>query len=257
MDFEISKVGKIACVFFIYYNTDIIKKSIECILKHKNVLDIYVVENKSPYTDTEIKPYMMKLLEEGSICKYVIFEENITNNALKIFLNSDLMDFDKYQYTILTDGDIFVYNDDWLHEELNILEKHKKVSVCGMFLTNSNPPHMAEHEDYYFGYTGMWLLLLRTPDLKNFLEYMNKNNKPILDHEMHLYFVVKLKLEWAKTKKCMGYHLIGDLFKDSNYMENPYLKFKRDSGESLWYHNRVCDFEVFSKEGSKKYKMNN
>jgi hypothetical protein len=50
------KFNKFHCVVLIYYNTEIIELTIDYLLKYTDFLEIYIVENRSIYTNDQINP---------------------------------------------------------------------------------------------------------------------------------------------------------------------------------------------------------
>ena len=49
-------MSKIPCVVITYYDFESIKETIECLLNQEEALDLFVIENRSEFTDELIKP---------------------------------------------------------------------------------------------------------------------------------------------------------------------------------------------------------
>jgi hypothetical protein len=78
--------SRIPCVVTVYYDFEVILKSMEFLLRHTGAIEFFIVENWSENTNKLIKPYMLSLINTGKISKYYLFKENITNNAVEIIL---------------------------------------------------------------------------------------------------------------------------------------------------------------------------
>lgn len=160
---RIKMIRKIPCVVSVYYNFDIIKKTLDFICQYQDMLNIMVVENYSIHTNSNIKPYMLELLNNEIITKYVLFEENISNNALELIFKNNLIDeLDQHEFFILTDGDVVVTQNDFLSEQLRIMLNHPDIFVCAVSLHLDNlpienypnaiswiPPDINQFHDYY------------------------------------------------------------------------------------------------------------
>ena len=53
---------KIICVILVYYDFEVIKKSLESVLPLQQMMDFVIIENPSEFTDFQIKPYFLGLL---------------------------------------------------------------------------------------------------------------------------------------------------------------------------------------------------
>lgn len=112
---------KILCVVIVFFDFDIIRKTLDFLIQNSHQYDLVVVENPSEFTENLIKPYIISLLESGKINSYILFDKNITNNAIEVVLDSEqLISWSNYGYVLLTDGDLTVNNNSWLQEELNV-----------------------------------------------------------------------------------------------------------------------------------------
>ena len=249
---------KIPCIVLIYFDIEVIQKSIHFLLKSNEKLELIVIENKSEFTDPKIKPFILDLIQQKKISKYILFEENISNNAIEVFLTKNIEYIKKHKYIILTDGDFIVESSDWLTEELSIVEKNSNVFACGISLMMDNlplktfpnaknwvPPIKKEYNDFYEGLTGAHLLLFRTKDLINFLTYMRKKKLKFVDSSLHKYCYKIKKKKWARTKRNYARHLTWDSYNDS---EHPYTKLKVSKPiREWWNHDLYCSFKVYTK----------
>lgn len=257
-------MNKIPCVVIIYYDYDTIKKCINFLLKDNDKLDIIVLENHSINTENQIKPYILDLLNKGAICKYALFEENISNNAIEKFFRSGILDLSKNSFLILTDGDVVVDNGDWLSEELHILNNNPDVFVCAVTLKTDNLPIKSfpqsikwyrpagkTYGDYEEVPTGAQLLFIRSEGFDGFLQYIKQNNIKIRDMTIRDYCYRVLGKKWVRTKNNKAIHLTWDLYQD---LDNPYTKLKLSKTLSEhWNHNLYCPFYLFTKEGDMVY----
>lgn len=256
---------KIPCVVLVYYNVDIIKESLDFLLKLGNELEFFVIENKSINTEKEIKPYLMNLLKTKQISMYVEFLDNISNNAVEEFFEMNIIDLHKSENIIITDGDIKGNSLDWLSEEKSILNKHSKVFACGVdFISDNLPLRQFEdainwivkpiniYNDYLECPTGMHLLFMKTDELRKFLRYMKNNKLKFKDSIILNYCYNVLGKKWAKTRNNKFIHLTWNVYSNLN---NPYTKYKMSkSHDEFWYHNKYCDFIVHTLNDDKLYK---
>jgi hypothetical protein len=248
---------KIPCAVIVFYNADIIFKTVEFLLHYSDRLDITVIENKSIHTDSLIKPYMLKLVKEKKISHYVLFEQNITMNAFRVTFEHGVIDLSGNEYVLITDGDLIVNNSDFLSEQLAIMTHHPEVFACGVSLSKHNlplniypnagtwiPNDFNEYEDYFEAVTGFHLTLMRAEPFLDYLTYSKRMNHKILDVFMHQYCYGVLGQKWARTKVSEAIHLTWDVYADSSH---PYQQWK--STLDLYHHfvhDRYCPFEVFS-----------
>ncbi|QTF49045.1 putative WbbJ Acetyltransferase [Acanthamoeba polyphaga mimivirus] len=247
---------KIPCFVLIYDQVDIIKKCLSFFTKYNSRLDIIVIENFSQNTNETIKPYVMNLLNKKKIWKYYLFENNIMNNAYHMALQHAIktyLDPKKYPYTLITDGDLTIDNEDWIEEQINIMESNKNIYVSSCSLDTSNLPTETFPEatswtktgidrgNYIEDNTGIFSLLLKTVDVIDLMVFLDSKNLRFLDSLINHYcYNYKYKI-WARTKKSKAYHLTWDLYKD---LDHPYTKMKREN-IYLWSQNLTCKFDLF------------
>lgn len=249
---------KIPCVVIIYNVFDFIKKTLEYLMQYEDVLDFYIIENRSNTTDSIIKPYILELIKKQKVKKYFLFESNISNNAIETALNSKEIDLNSSEYVLLTDSDLLPENDEWLDEQISILRNNPEVFCCGVDLTLTNlpveiipssvnwyPKSISIQEDYIEGVTGHHLILLRNNDLKAFLNYQTKSNVKYRDSEIHKYCYSILRRKWARTKIAKVRHLKWDIV--TKELNHDYLK-KKQRVKDRWNHDLHSGYEVYGQQ---------
>jgi phosphosulfolactate synthase (CoM biosynthesis protein A) len=112
------------CVFFIYNNLEHIIKSFESI-QCPNI-DYFIIENKSD-NSSKIQEYFFTKNLKG----YIQFEENISNNAIEIFLKDYKELLLEYDYITITDGDIEIKD---INSTFKELIKKSRFRRCRSFL---------------------------------------------------------------------------------------------------------------------------
>ncbi|WP_379134714.1 glycosyltransferase family A protein [Paenibacillus sp. sgz500958] len=247
---------KIPCVVLVFYNADIIAKTMDFLQQYSDRLDFTVVENKSIHTDSTIKPYLLKLVEERKISRYVLFNENITMNALRMTFDLGLVNLSDSKYVMITDGDLIVNNADFLSEQIHIMDSHPELFACGVSLCTDNlplnnypeantwiPNDITVFEDYIETLTGAHLTLIRSEDFMLYLIYSKQMNYTILDVMMHEFCYRILGKRWGKTKISNAVHLTWDVYADSNH---PYQQWKSQMNlHQLFVHDNYCSYEVY------------
>lgn len=262
--------NKIPCIVLVYYNFDIIKKSIE-FLAEDNRLEIYVIENKSEFT-SKIKPFLLEKVEKRIIKKYALFDKNISNNAYELFFDNCKIE-EEHEFILITDGDIIVqknqYEKDWLEEEISIIKENADIQCCGIninfvnlprnnkFFTseNENPIYNCEnwipdkfgkiYEKYVEADTGVHLLLFRRELFNDFIKKRAKNHWRFLDETLRTFVKNDNDLRWVVTKYNYSYHLTWDIYNDP---EHSYTKMKMTPDfYKFWKHFDYCYFTLYEK----------
>ena len=218
------------CVFFIYHNLDHIIKSFESI-QTPNV-DYFIIENKSKNSD-KIQEYFSTKTLKG----YIQFEENVSNNAIEIFLNDYKELLLEYDYITITDGDLEVKDIDSTFKELikNVNLEGVGISCIDLSLDNF-PYHIPNStswlasnpiitDEYIISPTGIHLMTLKRENLE--LLY----NVKFVDNRINKYFSSQ-GLKWVKTKLNKAIHLTWDLYTE----DNPYYQFKIQNMNHIWNH---------------------
>lgn len=267
---------KIPCVILVYYNFDVIKQTINFLASDER-LELYVLENKSPYTYSHIKPYLRQLVANGKIKQYVLFDRNISNNAYELFFDNVTIN-NKSDYIIITDGDMVVpsgqYTLDWLDEEIDIIKRHPNIECCGInlsphnlprnnpfFTSNTNSVYNCEgwipdkfgtvHESYVEADTGIHLLLFKKALFEEFLAERRHHQWRFLDEVLRNFVKEKKKLKWVITRFNYSEHLTWTLYNDPNH---PYTQIKMTPDfYKFWKHFDYCFFTVYTKVGRKRF----
>lgn len=248
------KTRKIPCYVLVFDQLEIIRKSLDFLTAYSKQLDIVVIENPSK-TTPQIQQYVSQLGSKKLIRRYYLFDKNITSNAYDVILAHERQNIQYAQYVLVTDGDIVCPDSKWLKEEKHILKRHQDVFVCGTTLSLSNlptatfpeaknwiPQDMAQHRDYIEALTGGHLLLFRSSELLDFIDWKDKHDKHFVDGVLHRYCYDVLGKKWARTKKTNTLHLTWDLYSD---LDHPYTKLKTGkSFQDTWYHSKTSPFTI-------------
>jgi len=247
---------KIPCFVLIFDQVEIIRKTLEFLAEYKDRLDVIAMENPSD-NSPEIKKIVDRLGKAGAIKRHYFFEKNITSAVFTAAINNEHELLQKSPYVVITDGDVTVSNGDWLKEELRVLKKHDDVFAIGTTLDKSNlpletfpdatgwiPEDIHEDRDFFEVNTGAHLLLLRTPELLDFMVWKEQNDLQFVDGSLHRYAAEVIHKKWARTKHAQAYHLTWDLYADRNH---PYTKMKLGKGfNALWHHHDTADYTITS-----------
>lgn len=247
---------KIPCLVLTYFDTEIIQKSVEFLIKEPR-LEITLIENPSDTTPINFK-YAQNLLKEGKITEYILMDKNISNNAFEMILEYKIKSFKSSPYIIVTDGDLVVEEKDWLDEKIQIMERSPEVFVCGTKLRLDNlptkvfpnaaqewfPPVRQDYPLYYDQLTGIWLCLFRTEEFIKYFKYMRYKRHRFIDSHIHVYCYNKIKKNWASTKRCFAWHLTWDRYNDPDH---PYSKMKFSKpAEKIWNHGVFAGYSIYS-----------
>lgn len=245
---------KILCYVTVFDQVDIVKKSLDFLVKSADKLELVVVENYSEHTP-EIQAYVEKLGQQKLIHRYYQFEQNIASSAFLRIFNEEQGIVQKRPHVIITDGDLTSDDPNWLDEELGILKHNKDVFACGITLELSNlplkafpeaknwiPPDISEQPDYYEAPTGGHLMIMRGREFAAYLRWREENGVRHIDSEMFKYAYEKLGKKWARTKVAKAYHLTWDLYADKSH---PYTKFRlKKSFDETWDHEQVAGYKL-------------
>ena len=224
------------CIFFIYNNLEHIIKSFESI-QDPNV-DYFIIENKSD-NSSKIQEYFFTKNLKG----YIQFEENISNNAIKIFLEDYKELLLEYDYITITDGDLEIKDINSTFKELvkNLDLEGVGVSCVDLSLDNF-PYHIPNStswlisnpiitDEYIISPTGIHLMTLKRENLE--LLY----NVKFIDINLYHHFL-SYNLKWVKTKLNKAYHLTWDLYTE----DNPYYQFKVQNINHIWNHDKTSNY---------------
>ncbi len=250
------EIVRIPCIVLAFHELDVVRQTLDALGRFGQRLSITVVENRSPTTDSTLRPFFLTQLAEGRIDRYILFRDNITNNALEVVFDNRLVPIGSSCYVLLTDGDVVPDNPHWLDEQLRILERHPDLLVCGVPLSEENlpthvfpdapnwvPPPVAVHEDYIeTSQSGVHLWLIRAHDLRRVLRYRRATGKRFVDGTFAEY-ARHAGRKWGLTRRAVARHLTWDLYADSNH---PYTQLKlTKTFQQTWYHNRYAPCDIW------------
>lgn len=248
-------MSKIPCIVFIYENVEIIRRSLDRLVKHADILDIYVIENASQSTKYYIEPAMRKMVDEGIIRRYIQMDRNILGNAVEIALESGLIDF-THKYVIFTDGDV-IASSDWFDEQISILEKYNHIFCCTvkMDLTGwapevatAFPKPLSVHEDYVEIGSGMWLCMFRAEEFVEVTRRLRQNGVRLRDWYLEVYARIFLQKIWVSTQNAIAQELTRCGYATPSYQHEKIALVEQFGGHyRLWCHDDFCDFTVFDK----------
>ncbi|HNA58407.1 MAG TPA: glycosyltransferase family A protein [Chitinophagales bacterium] len=244
---------RIPCFMLVYQNYEIICRSIEAMMNFRDQIELFIIENPSDES-IRIRERLDYYMRMGLVSKCFLFDENISNNAFEVILRKEL-NYSKYEYVLVTDGDLLPMDDDWVNEERQILRKNPEVFCIGGDLDMGNLPlntfpdandwmplSKADHGDYMEAFTGAYFLMFRSSQLQSLIEYLKKHNLRFRDGVIASYCNEQVGLRWGRTKKSRFIHLTWDLYRDTNH---PYTKFKREIPFSThWNHDRYAGYTV-------------
>lgn len=224
------------CVFFIFNNLEHIIKSFESI-QNSNI-DYFIIENKSG-NSTQIQEYFSTKNLKG----YIQFKENISNNAVEVFLKDYKELLLEYDYITITDGDLEVQDINSTFKEIIKNLNLQDIGVSCVDLTLDNfpyhipnstswlPPNPIITDEYIECATGIHLLTVK----KENLELLSKTK--FVDSKLNSYFYSQ-NLKWVKTKHNKAYHLTWDLYNE----DHPYYQFKIQNLELIWNHTNLSSY---------------
>jgi hypothetical protein len=224
------------CIFFIYNNLEHIIKSFESI-QDPNV-DYFIIENKSD-NSSKIQEYFFTKNLKG----YIQFEENISNNAIEIFLKDYKELLSEYDYITITDGDLEIQDINSTFKEIIKNLNLKDVGISCVDLTLDNFPYHIPNstawlvsnpiitDEYIECPTGIHLLTIKKENLE--LLYKVK----FVDSKINSYLYSQ-GYKWVKTKLNKAYHLTWDLYTE----DNPYYQFKVQNINHIWNHDKTSNY---------------
>lgn len=246
---------------WVYYDFDVVKKCVETLLRQPQ-LDIVIIENKSASTEEKFKPYFLDLLQQERIKKYLLFEENITNNAWEMAVSSPFINLYETEYIMLTDGDLSTDDDGWFDEAFSIISKpSNKVFAVGVDLLMANVPEQYKNANWipkptkdmgthYEAVTGTHFCFMRSDEFREALNYIKSRHLPFRDTSLHTFCFRFTKKKWARTKKHKLYHHTWDYLHDP---ANEYNKKKTETWSFVWDHDTYCSYIIYTKDTTEKY----
>jgi len=243
----------IQIIVSIFYHVDAIKAVFDTILKQDRLAnDIFVIENPSSYTESDIKPFIMDLMDKGHIKKYFLTDRNITHHATKMVLLDKHVNFLKTDYIMITNGNISTQDTTWLDQEIGLLEKFPKLFMTAVPLNMDNMPSgkdgyvLPMHgtnstKEYDYGFTGKHMMLFRSHEFKTMMDVILKKGDYI-DADIHNYMKTHGKTCGVLFNPKFHRHT-WDLYKEKN---DPYIAVKESyTLDEFWGHNEYCGYTVF------------
>jgi hypothetical protein len=225
--------NKHICVLLCYNNFEHIKKCYESI--KNDTLDIFIVENVSK-NSRDIETYFRDM----PIIGHIRFIENITNNAMQLFVKEYETLLLTYEYITFSDCDLNVDNiNSTLVEIYDILDV-KGVSVCSIDLDMKNLPDVpgakgwvpsAKNitDKYSECNTGLHFSTFKR-------QHFNICKNTIFIDTVLIRNCYNLGGKWVKTLKSKAIHLTWDLY----YSGSEYYQFKLQP--NLWNHNKTSEY---------------
>lgn len=270
---------RLACVLLAFRNIDVLKSSLESIISEKEtlrdsvVIDIYVVENFSQFTETVISPYVKQLVDQGILRGYLKFSENITNNAIDIALSGELFDYGTYDFVVVTDGDIVVPNG-VVSEQVNILKSCDEVMACALNIDSTTWNVTKEIQNigvelerktkqslesapslpYIVQGAGVWFVMFRSKELAELVEFSHANQLRFLDITYRQIVGVINRRLWVTTKESIGRELHREVTLWPSYTQDRdeiKRKFvsegwaKTECPPVLFQHKRAANAELY------------
>jgi hypothetical protein len=202
-------------------------------------VDYYVLENKSKNSE-QIAEYFLSRPIKG----YLQFEENIADNAMKVFLAENESLLRQYKYVTLSDCDLQVDNIQNTWQEIRKILELPRIGICAIDLKLDNfphdvakpgdwlPSHIAETPDYIEVNTGGHLMSMKSENLDIVLK--SRKAVDVCFREI----VIWLKLKWVKTKINKAKHLTWDYY----HVGTEYYNF-RIANPHIFNQNRTCPYK--------------
>lgn len=224
------------CILWCYNNFEHIARCFESIYMDNK--DYFIIENPSPNS-----PQIEGYFKNKRLAGYIQFEQNISDNAVKIFFKDYESLLRQYPYITFSDGDLRIYNAPNTFQEIWSILQHPEVGVCTVDLKLDNFPYQIAkpHQwlpapkevtmDYVWCDTGSHLLTLENKNLDILL-----NSPKAIDNCFRMACASK-GLRWVKTKINKAYHLTWDYYKRGH----PYYEF-RVKNPNIFNHKNICNY---------------
>ncbi len=225
------------CILWCFNNLEHIAKCFESVYMPE--IDYFIVENISP-NSAEIEKYFKCKRLAG----YIQFEQNIGDNAVKIFLRDYQHFLRGYSYITFSDGDLLVDNVRFMFAEMGGILENPAIGVVTVDLKMDNfPHHLAKPTDwiplpvavgpnYIESQTGAHLMTLKQRNLGVML-----NAPKALDNFFRAQ-CANMRLKWVKTKISKAYHLTWDYYQKGH----PYYEFRKNN-PNIFNHNKMSNFK--------------
>ena len=125
------------CILLCFMNYEHIKTCFDSIYSPN--VDYFVLENKSKNSEL-ISEYFLNKPLKG----YLQFEENIADNAMKVFLAENEPLLRQYKYVTLSDCDLYVENIESTWQEIRKILEMPGIGICAIDLIISKKPDFLE-----------------------------------------------------------------------------------------------------------------
>ncbi len=237
-------MNKHICVFLAFQEFDVITKAFES--NYMDSIDFFIIENQSK-NSPKIKEYFLS----KNLVGYIQFEQNISFNAVNIFIRDYFDLLKKYDYITFTDGDFYLYDaTDTFKELVYVLDNFKCSFVSvPMYMGNryilKNPIiGIDKYIDVMkLRYKQMTYSCMEGWTGNNFVTMKNKDLYLIKDvNYVDTQLRAKLnslKLKWITIKKNMVYHLTWDLYQPGN----EYFEWKKIVYPKIWIEIKTSTYE--------------
>jgi hypothetical protein len=232
---EDAPVPRIPCVLIIFFDVEVVRKTLEGLQPFCDRLEIIVVENASPHSPA-IRDVVRRFMKSGLVARYFFFLQNISLNAYDVILRREI-DSSRHEFVLISDGDFEPLDPDWLDEMVHVLRSHDEVYCIAGSIDTANlpvnnfgestkdwvPPPIADRGEYLEALSGIFVLLFRGQQLAATLDYLAGSGEKFLNPGLHNYCYRICEKRWAKTKRARFRHLAWDSYQDLNH---PYTQFK-------------------------------
>lgn len=239
-----------------YYDLNSIRSCLDTLIR-ENSFTITVAENYSENTESQIKPYLMDMVNSGVIKRYFLFEKNITNNIILSVLKDRTSVINYTPHTLITDGSLSTKDTGWSIKQKELLDRSASILTCAVNIDTSNMPSGQEN---YFNpvmrsdketdviFTGNHMLLFRSNELIDIIKYLDTKSLPYKDSYLHMYCAEHGK-SWVRLKSPKFYRHTWDFFSVPNH---PYLveKQRRISNKDIFDHKDMCNYTLHVKDES-------
>jgi len=249
---------RIQTILSICYHVEAIKAVVDTLLRQPQLTqDIVVIENPSEYTESDIKPFIMDLMDKGHVTQYFLTDRNITHNATKRIILDGKININKTKKILITNGNLSCKYDSWFPKQLHVLNTYSNVMVCGVPISMENcpkgnerailPMHSTKPKDYDIGFGGKHMLLMRSSEFNDFTK-TTLPSKPYIDATLHHYTRKKGKL-WTIIKDPKFYRHTWDLM--TAVPRDPYIDRKgKHLLKGFWRHEQYCSYTMYLPDGS-------
>lgn len=217
---RIDDTASIPCLVLTHGHDDINRESLTSIINCDPRLEIDVVHNPSGAESGSFISFARECVGRNDIRSFTLFDENISNNAVLLFLLENLERY-KANRVVISDGDI-VAPKSLVQEQLSVLDAHSNVLACGLRLDASawddslsikkdlverfNTARF-EEADYVNTATGMWMTMFRGPELVAILQTIRDNRLRLTDGQIKNLGAALFQKQWVATKRSLGREL--------------------------------------------------